>query len=1235
MTEAPRQAIADSAPPRLSVHGRYGADLGFALEGASPRGLYLRRLPASTSFYAEDDAVWLCWNDASNRTLLQVLARVRQGDNAGLRLQFEPGQAPGLIEQVQALVPKRSLAQAPGTSPVERAITLIVDVLRGDFVAAVGNLLDRVVKDLDDKEPTAVAVVHEIGAANAAKQLRAQREELLHEFRRRLTAPWRRLAQGTPTVRREQSAMQVMGEGEMRAWVSGREAASALAHAFQAAWRPLRVLLQQLLEDRPGLGADALSVAAVVDALAQSAHATSLEVSLQELILRVAGKVDGLDLGTRYQQLAIALGRIGIRSEAPAINDGQAAARALPGVTGPAAVGASQTLAAAASTVLASNASSGQVAAPLAPPDAEQAWSALRRVGTLAARAAPSAATAPAIGDEVLQRAAAELLAGRAPVRAAEFRKRLQQQAESKSGTWAAALEPRQLQAIDLVARVHEALNDDPLLPAGFKDRCRPLLQPILTGELHGEGLSESGTPLRRLLSLVEFGSALCAGRDDPTAGRIRDTIDEELGKLTQTLPWSSAQLDATCVRLEQLLQRQRMASEASEKRVIDTCEAQQRIADARAQVQHALTTRFAGRKLPQALVELLHRRLATAMLPIMLRAGPEGAEWLQTLRHLEQLHRALQHAAVGRTVPLQTVADHLKWLRSACAGPPDEQLLAPLIDSIERGVQGEAMRWVVYAEAPAAEAGAAPAASASHADAALTALNVGTWLSMEVPGRAPRLLKLAWHAADHSRYVFVNRIGQKSEEIDAAALRQSLADRTAQIIDAGDTDIAERAWRRMLISRHDELAEQATRDPLTGLLDRRELERRLQGWLITTDREPLLLLWLGVDHLRMVNQSHGMAAGDHLLRAVAESLNLSLHDKPQTSAFAARVAGDEFVVVLKSLPPAEAEQLAITLFERANALDTMHGGRRLRPSLSMGMVAADPQSATIERLLGDAERACDAAKESGRGRWYRHQADDSRLNLMRESAEWVRQLDESLQSRGLLLYGQRATWLSATTSGEGDYIEVLLRMPTADGIAAPGDFILAAERYGQIEAVDRYVVQELTRTLQRLATPCSALIAFNISARNIVDSDFIDEVIETLRRQPLPLHQLCVELTETAAIQQIDAASMGMRKLADSGLKLVLDDFGSGWSSYQYLRRLPFDVVKVDGAFIRDITRSAQDHALASSINEIAHLLGKRTVAEHVEDQPTLDAVRGIGFDFAQGYHLGRPIPLPELLGL
>lgn len=1188
MSEVRLRGAASPDGPRLTVHGRWGADPGFALEGASERGVFLRRLPGARTAYGEGEVVWLNWSDADGRPLLQVMARLRHAGDGGLRLQFEPGQPTGLVEQVQALVPRRSLLDA-APDPVEHAVTVVVDAIRQDFVGACRALLQAAQADCASADGRAAALACGLVPEAAAARIAAAQADIESELRRRLTQPWRASA---AALRR--SPLQLVDEGQMRAWLAGRELARALERECASAWRPLREVLRTLARQREGLSADALAPTAVLDALGQALAGAGLEAPLQDLVLGDAATASRFDLADVYARLEQALRRVGLRAEWPAAEP----------VHAPPA---------------------GAHLAPLAhiplaaPPPAEQAWATLRRLGAATAAGVDESLLpgGGAIADVMLLRAATEVLGARAA--ADEFRERLLGRARRLAGNPQAPLERRQHEAIDLVARLHAALAADPLLPAGFRERCRPLLQPLLAAELRGEGLGESSGPMRRLLGLVEFGSLLCALRSDAAAQKIAEMLDEELARLARTTPWTAGLLEQACERLDSLLQRQRSAAQAAEKRVVDTCEGQQRLAEARRQLHTEMARIFEARELPQALAVIIERRLASVLLPILLRAGVDSPAWREWVQRLQWLLDELQGAAVGR--PPFDPESHLGWLREACAGPPDEQILARCVAQLQAALHGGQVPWLGW------DASLLPAAGA-EAEASAPPLEVGGWVRWHPPGCDAQMLKLAWHSPDGQRLVLVNRIGQKAEDIAADALREAIAGGHAEVIETGAADPAERAWRRLLIARHDELAGEATRDGLTGLPDRRELERHLQAWLLAPRREPLLLLWLGIDHLRIVNQGQGMAAGDRLLCLLADALRGHVDAAP--GAFAARAAGDEFVLVLHG----DAEQVegrALALFERANALETRIDGVPLKLSLSMGLVAADPACTTIAQLLADAERACEAAKDAGRGRCYRHQPGDARLDQMREVARWVQRLDEALASGGLLLYGQRAQALAA---GQPDYIEVLLRMRGEDGCdAAPTDFILAAERYGQIAAVDRHVLQELVRMLQEQPPAGDARIAFNVSARNIVDLAFVDEIVDTLRRQPLPLRQICVELTETAAIAQLDEASAGMQRLAAAGVALVLDDFGSGWSSYQYLRRLPFDVVKVDGAFIRDIASSAEDRAMARSINEIAHLLGKRTVAEHVEDEATLREVRELGFDYAQGYHLGRPRPLRALL--
>ena len=1187
---------------RLTVHGRYGADPGFVLDSGSVLGVYLARLPGTSNNYAENEAVWLCWTDADARMVLQVPARVRHGDASGVRVQFEAGHA-AQVEQVLALVPRKALADT-GPHPAELAITLIIDAIRSDFVAACRSLIDALALSINGADAEASTIGAALTRREAAQQLQAQKVVVEQEFRRRLTHAWRQPFAGPASASPSVGAPPALvNDGEMRAWLAGRIATRKLERSCEASWKLLRQFVQPLLDGRAGIHVEALSVTAVIDALAQSLNAAELDPSLQDLALQRASEPSGLDIPQRYQRLLQSLQRAGIRSDG--------ASGSAPAAT-------------------AATAPSALRRAPPPPPQPALAWSTLRQLGLPVAEGVDPNLLAGGgpIADSMLLRAAADALGTTAPATATEFRARLLQRARRLAGNPRAALEQRQHAAIDLIARLQQELDRDLLLPSGFRDRCRPLLRPLLAMELQGDAVAQASAPMRQLLGLIEFASELVGTRSDPATQRIHSALDAEIDALAHATSWTADELTAVCERLEQLLQRPRAASLASEKRVVEACEGQQRMADARVQLQRELARLFAGQQLPQALLILLERRLSATLLPVLLRAGVDGAEWRVAFGRLKLLHDALRQAASGK--PCADLERHLGWLRDVCGGSSDERILERCLAHIQGALSGAAVPWTSFASVDPQAPDVAPTASSNPADpaAAATMMQVGDWLTQTREGQT-RALRLAWRAPDHSRCVFVNRLGQKVDELEVGVLQREFADGTLRLAGRANGDFSARAWRRLLSGRHRDLVDQATLDRATGLLNRRELERRLHAWLVAPERAPLLLLWFEVDQFDAVASTHGAAAADQLLAEFSELLR-QLDARPGT-CYAARVDTDQLVGVLQGLPLAQAERLAHACFDRARSLELAFDDAEVRLLPTMGMVAADVATASIERLLADARHACATAGSAGPGRWHRHQSDESVLDRMRDAANWVRRVDEALHAGGLVLYGQRTQALAS--SKQPEYIEVLLRMRTPDGMIAPGECAVAVERYGQIAAMDRHVMQQLASALRAAQPRRNLRIAFNVSASNLVDSEFVDEIIETLRRQPVPLRQLCIEISESALLPQVERTRSGLQRLADAGFSLVLDNAGSGAAALGQLSGLPFDVVKIGGAYLRDIARVPADRALLRSICEIAHLLGKRTLAEHVEEQATLDELRALGFDYAQGYLIGQPVPLAELL--
>lgn len=1224
---------------RLSVAiAGHDGDADWLVEGLGSSGGFLRRAGTRpVPNVTRDASVRLRWHDPQGQLIADIEARVRGADESGLRVAYAE-LAPALLQRLQPPVTatRQTSPAEPATAVdpmLERALAAILDAIQSQLLPRCRQLFVHAEQALDQLALDAQEEAAGMPARMALERLHAGRSRATELFLERMRRPWT----GTPTpqgpTELKSLSLQLVEDDEMQTWLKRNESARALERATRAHWLQLRPLLQTLAAARSSLVIEALGVDSFLENLSEALKAAGLESALQQFLLRLAGHPEVLDLSGFYQHAQIELQRLGV-SPAPRLARPLRASNELPPQALPAAPAPIQ--APAPSTAETARSSAVDVPADAfrglhRPASPGQVLSTTQQLWTLA-RPDTAHPSGPLLPDAALAQAMRELMQGVAPQEIDDFRDSLQEKAARIAGLPRGEVEPRQLEAVEMMSRLQHAMEGDPLLPGGFRAWSRPLLAPLFAAQLHPGGAGDLGDGVRRLFALIEFGSVLCAERNDSQTQEIRAGIERIVTELAEHPRLDADHVNQAIHQLEGLLQRHRRAGNAIEERVVDSCVGQQRLVDARNTVSKELGVLFGGREVPQALLELLQEKLAPQYVLTLVRHGAGSPEWQQMRSQLEALDQALRQAREGRAAAQP--AAQLQWLRESYTQELQQTgSFSDQLEDLEYCLRGMPTLWVRY-RTPVLDTSGDDVAGDGDFAGTLQLLQPGEWLEFQSPGRERRLLKLAWHAPDRSRFVFVTQLGHKADDLTRAQLRAGLQAGTIGLTGESSANVVDRAWRRMLEGLHDQLADKAIHDALTGLINRKELERRLTTWVQARERNPISLLWVGVDRLRTLNQALGHAAGDYLLREIALILKAEAADNGAPLACAARMAGDEFVVVLPGGRVDEGQARAQAMIDQLTRTPIHYAEHQIKASLSIGVAWADETCTSIEALLRDAERACAAAKESGRGRVYQHQSDDARLRQMRDTVQWVERVERSLQTRALTLYGQRAVSLSERARLGPDYLEVLLRMRDEHGsVASPTEFILAAERYGHISAIDRYVLHELTRILQQVNRASQFRIAFNVSARNIVDPGFIDEIISTLRQQPITLDQLCVELTETAAIAQLAEASAGMKRLSESGLSMVLDDFGSGWSSYQYLKRLPFDVVKVDGAFIRDIASSAEDYALARSINEIAHLLGKRTVAEHVENQETLDRVREIGFDYAQGYFVAQPTPLVELL--
>ena len=425
-------------------------------------------------------------------------------------------------------------------------------------------------------------------------------------------------------------------------------------------------------------------------------------------------------------------------------------------------------------------------------------------------------------------------------------------------------------------------------------------------------------------------------------------------------------------------------------------------------------------------------------------------------------------------------------------------------------------------------------------------------------------------------------------------------------------------------------LSYHATHDSLTGLVNRREFERHLTQLVENAKLENKhhVLCYLDLDQFKVVNDTCGHIAGDRLLRQLAHLLRQRIREHDTL----ARLGGDEFGILLDSCQLEPAQQLANDLVRLVNDFRFVWGSTTFEVGVSIGMVCITPESPSPVEILSQADTACYAAKDSGRNRVRLYEPSDTELIQRQGEMHWVARTRKALAEERFILHCQKIQPLS-DEAGPLHYCEVLVRMLDESGdIVPPMAFIPAAERYNLMPAIDRWVIHHALTELarRRNGEPESRITWFiNLSGASLADEGMLDYIRAQIEASCVQPGEVCFEITETAAVANLELAVDFIKALGTFGCKFALDDFGSGMSSFAYLKNLPVDYLKIAGTFVQNIAGNKTDHAMVDAINHVGHVMGIMTIAEHVESPVILERLREIGIDFAQGFAIHRPAPM------
>ena len=806
-----------------------------------------------------------------------------------------------------------------------------------------------------------------------------------------------------------------------------------------------------------------------------------------------------------------------------------------------------------------------------------------------------------------------------------------------------------------------KSLSRDQLLTEGMRDwvaRLEVTLNKLAAKEptFLGSDPDDPHSAVQMLNQLARLGNAsdIKEGIDREVGRRV----DELLHKVVQDYDANPDVFSEVVDELAPLLDRQSKTYRGNVERTVRASEGQQKLSRVRRRVLHELEDRLAGKDVPELLLEMLNPGWRNLLVHTHLRQGAESNQWRDQLGVVDQVFGQLTG---------QIESNHDDWvepealLRRVVEGLNsisfDPAKRTPLIMRMSSALVGDTAGTKSEVKVVRVEAGQfeellglsgmlpdmAPQIETDDEDVRNSydraverarRIQVGEWIAASDRQGRPLILSVAFVGDDASSFVLVNRKGAKALERSLKEMADDLHGGTVTLLEDYDLPLMERASQRMLEDMHEQLAFQASHDDLTQLMNRREFERKVEECLqkAKSDSGQHALLYMDLDQFKIINNTSGHRAGDELIRTMGGALADLFKDD---NHHIARLGGDEFGVLLEDVRSVDAREIADRVLQRVRETKFEWEGRSYNTTISMGLVFIDPSSSGVDELMQHADEACFSAKDAGRNRVQEYELGDRVMAQRHGAMEWVTRLDQALEEDRLILNCQKIQPISEENAYEAHYEVLLTMLDELGDVVAPTELINAAETYNRMTTIDRWVIEHVLEWMaeHRAALDNFGGFSINVSGHSVNDTTFPDFVLEQFGRTQAPTAKVCFEITETAAIANLDNAIDFMNRMRIIGCSFSLDDFGTGLSSYSYLRNLPVDFVKIDGVFVREIHENPADYAVVRSINEIGHYMGKKTIAEYVESDATLVSLKEIGVDFAQGYQVSKPCLLADLV--
>jgi diguanylate cyclase (GGDEF)-like protein len=749
-----------------------------------------------------------------------------------------------------------------------------------------------------------------------------------------------------------------------------------------------------------------------------------------------------------------------------------------------------------------------------------------------------------------------------------------------------------------------------------------PLLRLAL---LDNKFLESDAHPARHTVNLFE---RYYVAADD--AGKIFDLkllnlMHQLADRVIENFEASPAVFDEVNVILANLLKPVENIRQKNVRRIQLISEGGEKIYQVRDQVEQEICSHYGGKKVPKIILVLLDTGWRHYLQLTSLREGSDCAEHQRALSLLDDLLELLVQGIADTGSNSKRILSLTAYVSEKLKDTLfDEAAVEEITQNLLMHLQGKTpIEFQFYADQ-------LDTADKQHQENTEThSLRKGDWLDFEQQGvSVPH--QLIWSNISQSRFVFTNRSATKKRQFEQHDLALAIINGSATKIPSLDTPFMERTAHKVMLDAYERIYHQATHDPETGLLNRKglmnQIEKSIASGILENQRDILCLMMF--DQLKAIYQSCDQAEAEASLLVMVASLSKEL----QPGDLFSRLGEDTFAVMFRGRTQDDAYTAAQNMISRIKEHRITCQNKSFVLGVSAGIAELTADIDSSSTLMRKAGSACVAAKSMGANTAQRYETSSSQIKSDQALFEWAGIIDKALDEDLLYLRCQKIHPI-VSANGALPHYEILLGLDESLGIQ-PFDFIRAAERWKRSPDLDLWVVRNSFKWIRENAAQLGSLNGFsiNLSGLSLVNDNVLNFIREALDKNDLPTEKIIFEVTESAAIERLDAAQDFIEKIKAYGCRFSLDDFGSGYSSFAYLKNLKVNYLKIDGAFVRDMLKDPADLAMVKSMHEVGHSLGLLTIAEYVENDAILAKLGEIGIDYAQGYGIGKPLPLLQL---